>query len=176
MIIKIIPENETEARKHPATEFNGVKEFFIVGTSDTNEFHEWEGSYTYLMDSLNHFHDVIFEEKINRNATQRTATITLQKDDERDGDKSNITPSPFMLNHEGPMPVNVPLHAVNIVNPVVNPVVHAPPSIRDAFAKAYGEKPVNQVSELGQDGLNTVMEQVANRFVPKDDEQANPLE
>ena len=168
MIIKIIPENEAEARKHPAVEFGGVKEFFIAGSTDTSEFHEWEGAYPYLMDTLSHFHDVIFEEKINRNAAQRAAvaTVTLKNPDGTEVPQRQypIEPSPFVVKHEGQIPVNVPLH-----------VVHATPSIRAAFERATGFQAV-KASELGQDGLDNVIAHVNDRFNGNTDEQANPME
>ena len=150
MIIKIIPETELEARRHPAAEFNNVKEFFMVGTqlpSDT-EFHEWEGSYTYLMDSLNHYHDVILEEKMMRNVAQRaaTTTVTLQKTEPAE-------PSPFTPKERGPTP-----------------------SIRDVFNQVNQTNQANQVSELKPEDINNIVDGIQNKFAQNNEDQANPLE
>lgn len=68
MIIKIIPETDIEKAKHKAIEFSGVKEFFLVGNRKDEDgymidFHEWEGSYRYLLTSLHWFYKVIDDER-----------------------------------------------------------------------------------------------------------------
>lgn len=68
MIIKIIPETDMEKAKHKAIEFTGVKEFFLVGNRRDDDgymvdFHEWEGSYRYLLTSLHWFYKVIDDER-----------------------------------------------------------------------------------------------------------------
>ena len=68
MIIKLIPETDIEKAKHKEIEFTGVREFFLVGNRRDDDgyavdFHEWEGSYKYLLTSLHWFYKVIEDER-----------------------------------------------------------------------------------------------------------------
>jgi len=72
MIIKIIPE---EGEKVTEVEHHNVKEFFIFGNKkDTDgdfvDFHDWKGSYRYLMGSLAYFNETIKDEKTNPSMQQ----------------------------------------------------------------------------------------------------------
>jgi len=67
MIIKIMPENDIERAKMKAIEHTGVKEFFIFGNKKDEEnesldFHEWSGSYRYLVGSLYYFTGMLSDE------------------------------------------------------------------------------------------------------------------
>jgi len=60
MIIKIIPETDVEKMRMQEVEHTGVKEFFIFGSkkdadADLLDFHDWSGSYRYLVGSLYYF-------------------------------------------------------------------------------------------------------------------------
>lgn len=69
MKIKIIPENDAEKQKFKQKfnadkiEHTGVKEYLIFGNktdkNDFLDFHEWTGSYRYLLSSLSYFYEVI---------------------------------------------------------------------------------------------------------------------
>jgi hypothetical protein len=89
MIIKIIPETDQEKLKREELEFSGVKEFFMFGTSVEEEetarnFHEWNGSYRYLLGSLNYFYEEILEEKKN-GSVENEARIPVKS-----GEKSRM--------------------------------------------------------------------------------------
>lgn len=68
MIIKLIPETEQEKLRSTEVEIRNVKEFFLMGNNVTdegslNEFHEWTGSYRYLMGTLQYYSEVINDER-----------------------------------------------------------------------------------------------------------------
>jgi hypothetical protein len=68
MIIKIIPENDIEKQKIQEVEHSGVQEFFIFGNKkDKDEelldFHDWNGSYRYLIGSLHYFTGLLSSEQ-----------------------------------------------------------------------------------------------------------------
>ena len=85
MIIKFIPE--TEAEKEEAAKNNieevvhyNVKEFLVFGNKideegDMSDFHEWKGSYRYLLGSMEYFSNVINdsrrENELGRNKEAR---------------------------------------------------------------------------------------------------------
>jgi hypothetical protein len=79
MIIRIIPEDDKEKQMlinkfgSPTLEHENVKEYFIFGNKkdadgDVVDFHEWSGSYRYLLSSLSYFHDIINDDR--RNASE----------------------------------------------------------------------------------------------------------
>lgn len=75
MIIKITPENDEERGRIQEVEHVGVKEFFIFGNkkdtdSDLIDFHDWNGSYRYLVGSLYYFTNMLSDEMGGRNATK----------------------------------------------------------------------------------------------------------
>jgi len=68
MIIKLIPETEEEKARSSEIEIPNVREFFVMGNNVTedgryNEFHEWTGSYRYLMGTLQYYFEVINDER-----------------------------------------------------------------------------------------------------------------
>lgn len=86
MIIKIIPETEAEKAKHEEVTFSGVKEFFVMGVHRDEDdhlvdFHQWEGSYKFLMTSLQWYHQLIEDERQEAlfNKTMRTANRKIDK-------------------------------------------------------------------------------------------------
>lgn len=72
MIIKLIAETEEE-KKHFEDKgleeivHAGVRDFLVFGNKSGNnereDFHEWNGSYRYLMGSLNYFYQFINDER-----------------------------------------------------------------------------------------------------------------
>jgi len=71
MIIKIIPETPEEAKSFNSTQHSGVKEFFICGIEEdeddgVSEFHDWKGSYRFLIGSLAHYSSEIIAEKCQK--------------------------------------------------------------------------------------------------------------
>jgi hypothetical protein len=65
MIIKIIPEGAETIKK---VEHKGVKEFFIMGNKidpdgSLIDYHDWSGSYRYLVGSLKYFAEVLNDER-----------------------------------------------------------------------------------------------------------------
>lgn len=76
MIIKIIPETKEEKERYEAKgldslELSNVREFMFFGNQIDNngelsDFHEWHGSYRYLMGSLNYFYEVINDNRKNQ--------------------------------------------------------------------------------------------------------------
>ena len=78
MIIKIIPETEAEKAKHKEITFSNVREFFMVGNRRDEDgymvdFHEWEGSYKYLLTSLHWFYGIINDERKDSIANKEAA-------------------------------------------------------------------------------------------------------
>lgn len=74
MIIKLIPENDFEKQKFrdkfgaDKIEHKGVREYLIFGNKvegarDILDFHEWVGSYRYLMSGLYYFQEIINDER-----------------------------------------------------------------------------------------------------------------
>ena len=93
MIIKIMPENDIERAKMKEVEHTGVKEFFIFGNkrdseSDLIDFHDWTGSYRYLVGSLYYFTGLLSDEHSGKSANSPTeinvravpAPVEAQKD------------------------------------------------------------------------------------------------
>jgi len=77
MIIKIMPENDIERAKMKEVEHTGVKEFFIFGNkkdseSDLIDFHDWSGSYRYLVGSLYYFTGLLADEQAGKSANSPT--------------------------------------------------------------------------------------------------------
>ena len=78
MIIKMIPETDEERQRYaqkgiPEVEHRGVREFMIFGNKvdaegDLADFHEWHGSYRYLLGSLNFFYETVNDNRRNQNA------------------------------------------------------------------------------------------------------------
>ncbi len=68
MIIKIIPETDAEKAKGKEVVLEGVKEYFLCGNRQDEEgtvvdFHQWHGSYKYLIGSLHFFHEEINDQR-----------------------------------------------------------------------------------------------------------------
>lgn len=75
MIIRLIPESESERSRSPEIEITNVKEFFLMGNNVVyeydgdsevpryNEFHEWTGSHRYLIGTLQYYYEVINDER-----------------------------------------------------------------------------------------------------------------
>ena len=73
MIIKIIAENDAEKQRlmqkfgSEKVVYNGVQEYLIFGSKVENnylvDFHEWAGSYRYLMSNLNFFYEIVNDER-----------------------------------------------------------------------------------------------------------------
>lgn len=73
MLVKLIPETEEEIQNYAAKgvaeiEHAGVREFMMFGNKidsdgDMADFHEWHGSYRYLMGSLNYFYEMINDKR-----------------------------------------------------------------------------------------------------------------
>ncbi len=89
MIVKLIPESEEEKKAYENKGIaemvhEGVKEFMLFGNKidadgDLADFHEWHGSYRYLMGSLQYFYDVVNDNRKNQNVSSgsfQTATLT----------------------------------------------------------------------------------------------------
>jgi len=102
MIIKLIPETEQEKQRSSEVEIKNVREFFIMGNNvsdegNYNEFHEWTGSYRYLMGTLQYYFEVINDErreaqnrrKMNSTVMPQMRIIEPEVDDpdEADGDE-----------------------------------------------------------------------------------------
>ena len=72
MIIKIIPETDMGKAKLKEVEHRGVKEFFMFGTETDEDdtlldFHDWTGSFNYLIRYLCYFlHRIEVEERENK--------------------------------------------------------------------------------------------------------------
>jgi hypothetical protein len=72
MIIKLIPENQAEKdnvfKGEESITHNGVKNYFIMGLKNdedgtAKDFHEWSGSYRYLVANLGYFYEIINDER-----------------------------------------------------------------------------------------------------------------
>jgi hypothetical protein len=68
MIIRLIPETAEEKSRSSEIEIKNVREFFVMGNNVTeegmhNEFHEWTGSYRYLLGTLSYYNEVINDER-----------------------------------------------------------------------------------------------------------------
>ena len=84
MIIKLIPETEAEKKEYEKKglseiEHNGVQEFMFFGNKidaegDLADFHEWHGSFRYLMGSLNYFYEMLND---NRKGQSTTSNVTV---------------------------------------------------------------------------------------------------
>ena len=69
MIIKLIPETDEEKARYAnkgidEIEHSGVREYMLFGNKidpegDLADFHEWHGSFRYLMGSLNYFYETV---------------------------------------------------------------------------------------------------------------------
>ena len=75
MIIKIIPETEIEKAKIQETEHYNVKEFLIFGNkkdsdSELIDFHDWAGSYRYLLGSLYYFSNFLADEQNSKQSKE----------------------------------------------------------------------------------------------------------
>lgn len=60
MIIKVIPESAAEKKNMQEVEHRNVREFFMIGNKKDSDdelidFHDWSGSYRYLIGSLYYF-------------------------------------------------------------------------------------------------------------------------
>lgn len=74
MIIKIIPETEEEKNRmgEEEIEYNNVKEFFIFGNKEEDDksifdFHEWFGSFRYIMGNLKYFYEIVNDSRKEQN-------------------------------------------------------------------------------------------------------------
>ena len=68
MIIKIIPETQAEKEKIQEAEHHNVREFLIFGNKkdadgELIDFHDWSGSYRYLLGSIHYFSNFIAGEQ-----------------------------------------------------------------------------------------------------------------
>jgi len=73
MIIKLIPETEEEKANYASKNItevihSGVREYMLFGNridqdGDLEDFHEWHGSYRYMMGSLNYFYETINDKR-----------------------------------------------------------------------------------------------------------------
>jgi hypothetical protein len=77
MIIKIKPENDAEKARIQEVEHVGVKEFFIFGSKkdsdgESIDFHDWSGSYRYLIGSLHYFVHSLSDEQSGKSANAPT--------------------------------------------------------------------------------------------------------
>ena len=82
MLIKLIAETDAE-KKRMKEQFNSdkvvhknVREYLIFGIKKTdgglNDFHEWAGSYRYLMSNLAYFTEIVNDERKNQEAQPMT--------------------------------------------------------------------------------------------------------
>jgi hypothetical protein len=83
MIIKIIPENDAEKAKIQEVEHTGIREFFIFGNKkdadgELIDFHDWSGSYRYLVGSLYYFTNMLADEQASK-AQNKPMEINLQQ-------------------------------------------------------------------------------------------------
>jgi len=76
MKIKITPETDMEKQRYKEVTHKGINEFFIFGNKKEDEisedFHDWKGSYRYLLGSLYYFCNQITEEQ-NAKTKERNA-------------------------------------------------------------------------------------------------------
>ena len=73
MIIRLVPETQAEKEAYAAKgiteiEHNGVKEYMIFGNKvdndgDLADFHEWHGSFRYLMGTLDYFYQMVNDKR-----------------------------------------------------------------------------------------------------------------
>ena len=104
MIIKIIPETEQEIKNYEKkgiseVEHCGVREFMMFGNKvdsegDMVDFHEWTGSYRYLMGGLDYFYQTMND---NRRGKTTSPQMNLAKNApsgmiKRGGAISDLTP------------------------------------------------------------------------------------
>lgn len=70
MLIKIMPETDSEKQRMQTVEHHGVRDFLIFGNKNVDgemiDFHDWVGSYRYLLGSLYYFTQIILAEQQNR--------------------------------------------------------------------------------------------------------------
>ena len=64
MIIKLIPETDSEKQNMKEEVYEGVLEYFVFGVradedGHTTDFHSWRGNHRYLQGSLNYFYETI---------------------------------------------------------------------------------------------------------------------
>ena len=76
MLIRIIPETDSEKLRFQEEEHSGVIEFFIMGNKkdedkDVVDFHRWTGAYRYLIGSLYFFLQSLIEEQRLKQADDR---------------------------------------------------------------------------------------------------------
>ena len=107
MIIKLIPETDAEKRKFQdqfgsdKIVHKNVREYFFFGNKKGNDgladFHEWSGSYRYLMSSLKYFEEVISDERREHGPDSRPKTrqplnvsqyMENEVDTDNDGDET----------------------------------------------------------------------------------------
>lgn len=84
MLLKLIPENDMEKQKIKKIEHYGVKEFFIFGNKRDEDgslldFQEWNGSFRYLIGSLDYFRDVINDERRNKEGKNQPNRPIMQQ-------------------------------------------------------------------------------------------------
>ena len=83
MIIKLIPETDMEKARLQEVEHSGVGEFFIFGNKRDNDgtlldFHDWNGSYRYLIGSIYYFTQLLSDEQQIKMGQERGPEISLQ--------------------------------------------------------------------------------------------------
>lgn len=79
MIIQLIPENADEERDIGEVEHKKIKEFFICGVEEDedgsiSDFHNWRGSYKFLIGSLSYFWEEINDKRREYNKNRQQAT------------------------------------------------------------------------------------------------------
>ena len=85
MIIKIMPENDAERATIQEVEHKGVKEFFIFGNKKDSEgepidFHDWKGSYRYLVGSLYYFTNMLADEQKSQLSANANKPVEIKLD------------------------------------------------------------------------------------------------
>jgi hypothetical protein len=90
MIVKLIPETDEERQRYQQKgvaeiEHAGVREYMLFGNKidsegDLADFHEWHGSYRYLMGSLNYFYEEINDNRKGQKGGFGSPTMRLAKE------------------------------------------------------------------------------------------------
>jgi len=83
MIIKIIPETDAEKERMKEVEHSGISEFFMFGSKkdedgDLLDFHDWTGSYRYLMGGLYYFTKLVEADQFAKNQSNNEQTINIK--------------------------------------------------------------------------------------------------
>jgi hypothetical protein len=84
MIIRLIAENDAEKKRFNGAQFiehKGVKEYFMAGNKLDAEdslvdFHEWTGSYRYLLGTIMYFYELINDDRIKSYFQKQQENVT----------------------------------------------------------------------------------------------------